>query len=165
VPNPRLLKREPDAQGIEAADNLWIQAGKMSGPPDHRHQIEFAGDLVGFFIQPIRGSEYIPIRLPARSEVLWRPLTARGTDYGQWTEIWRLGLPTPLMGGPTYVDRAIKFTRRLTSDVIDGVHVVFDLEVEDDDSSIAASWRTLADTSGVTGQTGGGQKRAFGWWS
>jgi hypothetical protein len=163
-PNPRLISETAAADGIAAATHLWIEAGAMSGPPTHRHQIEFAGDLVRFFIDPNSGSEFIPIRLPSRGEVLWRPLTARGTDYGQWTEIWRLGLPTPLMGGPAYAGRVISFTRRRLHEPTDNVHIVFDLEVADLGSTEAATWERDADSHGTNGRTGAGQQRRYGWW-
>lgn len=165
VANPRLVEATAaSSAGPPGANHLWIQTGKMSGPPEHRHQIEFAGDLVGFFVQPIRGSEWIPIRLASGGEVLWRPLTARGTDYGQWTAIWRLGLPTPQMKGPVYVDRIVKFTRRRSTGLTDGVNVIFELEVEDETSPEAASWRELSQKHGTMGRTGAGRDRAFGWW-
>src|SRR4051794_37714298 len=95
---------------IREARHLWIEAGAMSGPPAHRHQVEFANEVAEFFDEHSRESETVPLRV-ARGKVIWRPLTYRGTDYGQWTEIWRLGLLTPAMGGPVYVDRVLHFSR------------------------------------------------------
>jgi hypothetical protein len=95
---------------IRDATVLWIEAGAMSGPPDHRHQIEFPNDIAEYFDDISRENEVVWIRTPG-GPLYARPLTYRGTDYGQWTEIWRLGLLTPTMGGPQYVGRVIRFDR------------------------------------------------------
>lgn len=161
--NPRLTRQAPADHPIADATHFWIEAGGMSGPPEHRHQIEFAGDLVQFFVHPVRGSEEIPMRMRGRSSVLWRPLTARGTDYGQWTEIWRLGLPTPAMGGVPYVGRVIKFQRVDLPNSLSGSSVVYEVEVVDVGSPEALEWESRAQQEGETGHTGG-HGREYGFW-
>jgi len=76
------------SNGIANANTFWIEAGAMSGGP--RHQVEFSNDLAQFFDETSRENEIVTIRLPNGQEVA-RPLTYRGTDYDQWTDIWRLG--------------------------------------------------------------------------
>lgn len=160
--NPRLTGTEL-VDGIAAAENLWIEAGGMSGPPDHRHQIEFAGSLVEFFVNPVRGSEELPMRMRGQANLIWRPLSARGTDYGQWTAIWRLGLPTLAMGGVDYAGRVIKFRRVRLQVPSFGSTVVFEVEVADVNSEAANEWCLQSERHGQRGTTGG-QGRSFGWW-
>jgi hypothetical protein len=143
---------------IRTAINFWIEAGQMSGDPNHRHQIEFSNDLVQFFDQNARATEVLMIRLPNGS-VHIRPLTYRGIDYGQWTEQWRLGLPTVNMGGPEYAGRVILFRKVST-----GSGIIYDLEVADAGSSTARSWRRQAQRHRQLGTTGGPNGRAYGWW-
>jgi hypothetical protein len=147
---------------IRNADFFWIEAGAMSGPPAHRHQIEFANDLAEFFDDWSRDSETAPLWI-AGGDVIWRPLTYRGTDYGQWTEIWRLGLHTPAMGGPQYVDRIIGF-RRVVGQHDGGWVMSYELLVEDEGSPQAQQWENDSAAHGQTGVTGGPEGRRFGWY-
>lgn len=143
---------------IEDAANFWIEAGAMSGPPAHRHQIEFSNDLVQFFDEEARESEVVAVRFPG-GPVLWRPLTYRGTDYGQWTNIWRLGLPTPRMGGPQYAGKAIKFER-----IASGPPVIYEITVADGNSPEVTQWRSNSSALGQAGVTGGPVGREYGFW-
>src|SRR5262245_53010135 len=105
--------------GIRTAGSFWIEAGSMSGGSGN--QIEFSNDVAEFFDDRAREEEIAMIRLPG-GQTYARPLTYRGTDYGQWTDIWRLGLPTTSMGGPDYAGRVIKFER-----VVEGAIVVYEI--------------------------------------
>ena len=136
--------------GIEDATTFWIEAGAMSGGP--RHQIEFSNDLAQFFDQASRDSEIITIEL-SEGQQLPRPLTYRGTEYDQWTSIWRLGLPTEQMGGPPYAGRFLRFDR-----LGEGT---YRLTVDDADSPAVSQWRQ---NSTVVSSTGGPQGREFGYW-
>lgn len=140
--------------GIGNATSFWIEAGAMSGDPEHRHQIEFSNELVQFFDQQSRHNEVLTIQLPDGQPVI-RPLTYRGTDYGQWTNIWRLGLPTVNMGGPPYAGRFIRFDRLGPC--------LYRITVEDAGSAAVASWRQQ---SVFVGNTGGDAPngREYGYW-
>jgi hypothetical protein len=140
---------------IRDANSFWIEAGAMSGDPNHRHQIEFSNELAEFFDEQSRDAEIVLVRLPG-GETLHRPLTYRGTDYGQWTDIWRLGLPTARMGGPQYAGRVIKFER-----LQEGGHITYAIEVADANSETVAQWRNQ---STHRAQTGGAQGREYGYW-
>jgi hypothetical protein len=137
--------------GIQRAATFWIEAGAMSGPPEHRHQIEFSNDLVQFFDQQSRDNEVVTIELPDGHNVV-RPLTYRGTDYGQWTDIWRLGLPTVNMGGPQYAGRYIRFDRLGPQ--------LYRITVEDTGSAAVTNWRQQ---SAFVGNTGGPNGRGYGY--
>ena len=97
----------------------------MSGPPTHRHQIEFSNDLAEFFDAESREAEIVYMRFQG-GNILARPLTYRGTDYGKWTDIWRLGIPTERMGGQHYAGRIIRFDR-----VIEGYRIIYEIIVVD----------------------------------
>jgi hypothetical protein len=141
--------------GIRTAKVLWMEAGAMSGPPQHRHQIEFPNEIAEFFDEAARENEVIYMRLPGDDPV-WRPLTYRGTDYGQWTDIWRLGLLTPRMGGPPYAERVIRIDK-----VRESRNMVYELRVADLGSKDAVDWQRR---SRYTGSTGGPAGRNFGIW-
>lgn len=144
---------EASAKGVpEFGSNLWIESGAMSGGA--RNQIEFAADLVPFFGPVERASH--KLRLRAQGQV-WddRPLSHKMTTLG--VEIWRLSLPTELMGGPDYVDRVVRLQR-----AEDDVGLVFDLEVADSGSRAARRWTRASETQGHIGVTGGG--REYGLW-
>jgi hypothetical protein len=147
---------------IRDARHLWIDSGALSGPPAHRHQVEFANDVAEFFDDDSRDAETVPLFLPG-GDVLWRPLTYRGTDYGQWTDIWRLGLPTPAMGGIPYAGRVLRFTRH-TEQTAAGWTIAYELEVDDVGGSDAAAWRASSDALGQSFTTGGPQGRDYGWY-
>jgi hypothetical protein len=140
---------------IRSATTLWIEAGALSGPPDHRHQIEFPNEIAEYFDDASRESEVVWMRLP-NGEEHPRPLTYRGTDYGQWTEIWRLGLLTPRMGGPLYAGRIIRLDRSVS-----GVRTVYELRVTDAGSAEATDWER---NSQHTSTTGGPSGRRYGFW-
>jgi hypothetical protein len=127
-----------------------MEAGAMSGGP--RHQIEFSNELAQFFDLTSRTNEIVTIRLPNGQEVV-RPLTYRGTDYDQWTDIWRLGLPTQAMGGPEYAGRYIRLDRLGPAR--------YQLTVEDAGSTAVAQWKS---SSTVVDNTGGAQGREYGYW-
>jgi hypothetical protein len=140
---------------IRTASNLWIEAGAMSG--QFRHQVEFTDQVAQFFRDAERDGEIVSIRVAAKGPDWSRPLTYRGTDYGQWTEIWRLGLPTPGMKGPAYPGRVIRLERLEA-----GGNTVYRLHVTDDGSKDAALWRANAGSNVAT--TSGPLGRDFGYW-
>lgn len=129
----------------------------MSGPPEHRHQIEFPDAIAQFFTDIEREKEIISVRIKRNGPDWPRPLTYRGTDYGQWTEIWRLGLLTAQMGGPTYAGRVIRLER-----LAQGANKLYRLYVADEGSPEAATWR--ASSGATTSTTGGPLGRAYGYW-
>jgi hypothetical protein len=145
---------------ISDATYLWIEAGAMSGPPAHRHQIEFAG-LVEFFDDTSRSAGYVPLRLPGGT-TYWRPLSHRGTRR-HWGDIWRLGLLTPAMGGLPYAQRVVRF-RRVVSRGNDGWRIGYELAVADDPSAAFRRWERSAQTRGTVGTTFGHAGRRFGWY-
>jgi hypothetical protein len=145
----------PGIPNIRTATTLWMEAGAMSGPPDHRHQIEFPNDIAEYFDDIARENEVLSMRLPG-GPLHARPLTYRGTDYGQWTEIWRLGLLTPTMSGPQYVGRVIRFDRLPT---VEGT--IYEIRVADSGSAEAMAWEN---SSVQTGTTGGPAGRRYGFW-
>jgi hypothetical protein len=138
---------------IRTATNLWIEAGEMSGGP--RHQIEFSNQLADFFDDRARDEGIVWMRL-AGGHLFPRPLAYRGTDYGQWTEIWRLGLLTQRMGGPIYAGRVVRFER-----MSENGETIYELSVADRTSAEVASWKRR---STVVDTTGGGQGREYGFW-
>lgn len=93
---------------IRIANTFWIAAGAMSS--GSRNQVELTNDLAEFFTDTERQNEVVMMEVPGAGP-LPRPLTYRGTDFGQWTEIWRLGLPTQHMGAPSYVDNIVQMDR------------------------------------------------------
>jgi len=151
----RLDDLDPPAHvDIRNAQHLWIEAGAMSGPPEHRHQVEFAEDLAAFFRAPRRNMQ-INLRY-GPGEEFPRPLTFRGTARGQFVEIWRLGLLTPTMGGPAYVGRVVRFSR------LNANH--YAMEVMDRGSAVAQRWLRDANRMGYVGRTGGASGRRFGFY-
>ena len=138
---------------IRQATSFWIEAGAMSGGA--AHQIEFPNELAEFFDDNARHEEVVTIRFPDGQSFI-RPLTYRGTDYGQWTDIWRLGMPTANMGGPQYSGRVIKFER-----LQEGENTVYVLSVADAGSSESQAWNAQSSTKD---QTGGPQGRRYGYW-
>lgn len=152
---PNLLDEldPPAPVDIRNARYLWIEAGAMSGPPEHRHQIEFAEDLANYFHAPRRDAQ-IHLRYGAVEEA--RPLTFRGTARGQFVEIWRLGLLTRRMGGPVYTNRIVRFGRS-------GAHQ-YTLEVADRNSASGRRWLREANRMGYVGRTGGASGRRYGFY-
>lgn len=153
------LRRSPDltinldpplAEDIAGAKFLWIHTGAMMGSPqtpEYHHQIEFAQDLARFFRAPRRNIEVL-IQIGNNAPIS-RPLTFRGTRLGQFVEIWRLGLPTLLMGGTVYRHRVVRFER-----IEDDGTIIYLLEVDDLDSPRARRWRREANRRGYIGRTG-----------
>jgi hypothetical protein len=146
---------------IYEATYLWIEAGAMSGPPAHRHQIEFAADLVEFFDDYSRFAGSVPLRLP-KLTTYFRPLTHRGR-VRHWGDIWRLGLLTPRMGGPPYAGRVIRF-RRAVSRHPDGWSIAYELAVANVGSATARRWDQTAQARGEVGTTFGPGGRRYGWY-
>ena len=141
---------------IRDATNLWIQAGAMSGGP--RHQTEFSDELALFFDDNTRGNELIYILLPD-SSIHLRPFTYRGDEH-HWTQIWRVSLPTTDMGGPSYQNRIIKFTKNRI-----GNSCLYRIDVADESSAEVSSWEAEAQARGYIGTTGAsGAGRRYGWW-
>src|SRR5262249_11283242 len=116
---------------------------------------EFTNDVAEFFDDRAREEEIVAIRLPG-GQTYSRPLTYRGTDYGQWTDIWRLGLPTRSMGAPEFAGRVIKFDR-----VVEGKTVVYQIAVSDPGAAEVRDWQRRSSTRGTTG---GAQGRDYGYW-
>jgi hypothetical protein len=142
---------------IEQADNLWMEAGAMSGPTDERHQVELPEGIVEFFDADAREHQAVMIK-PAMGAAVSRPLRHRARSQA-WGDIWRLGLPTKAMRGEDYAGQVLHFTRRLTSE-----GVVYDLEVAPPDAARARLWRRLAERDGVLGRTAGASGREYGYW-
>lgn len=94
---------------IRTATTFWMETGAASS--DSRNQVELPNELAEFFTDAERQNEVILVQVPGVASPLPRPFTYRGTDYGQWTEIWRLGLPTQHMGAPSYVGQIFRFDR------------------------------------------------------
>jgi hypothetical protein len=132
-----------------------MESGGMSGDPEHRHQIEFSDEVAQFFDHDARANEVIQMRF-AGQPPLNRPLTYRGTDYGQWQDMWRLGLPTRNMGAPQYAGRVIKLQK-----VASNGGVVYEIEVADVGSPQHQNWQNQ---SAYTGVTGGPAGRNYGYW-
>lgn len=151
----RLDDLDPPAYAdIRNARYLWVEAGAMSGPPEYRHQIEFAEDLAAYFDAPRRDVE---IRLRyGQAPALSRPLAFRGTAQGQYVDIWRLGLLTPRMGGPVYSGRVVRFGRLAQNQ--------YALEAADRGSATARRWLREANKLGYVGRTGGAAGRQFGFY-
>ncbi|MGR9398873.1 hypothetical protein ACU8M5_03780 [Rhizobium leguminosarum] len=138
---------------IETATHLWLEAGNMSG--GSRNQIEFSEELIHFFDDESRASEKIFIAFDSKVKAFC-PLASRGQDYGQWANIWRLGLITEDKGGVSYPGRVIHFEKKLV-----GKRYVYLIEVVDkgSDEHIALSAKAI-----FTGVTGGAEGRAYGYW-
>ncbi|MGC1685904.1 MAG: hypothetical protein WA734_09820 [Candidatus Acidiferrales bacterium] len=140
----------PARLDIRNARNLWIECGAMSGPPEHRHQIEFAEDLAAYFHAPHRNAQ-ISLRFGQGAAHL-RPLTFRGTARGQFVEIWRLGLLTRPMGGPLYANRIVRFVRLAQDE--------YALDVADRGERNAQRWLRDANRMGYVGRTGAPSAKA-----
>jgi len=137
---------------VNAATYLWVEAGDMSG--GSRNQIEFSDDLVKFFDDEARSREEVFIAYDKETKAFC-PLTNRSQDYGQWTNIWRLGLITKAKGGVDYQGRVIFLERRKI-----GRAYVYVISVDDLDSEKHKDWRAKSVVKGVTG---GGDGRAYGY--
>src|SRR5579884_1475743 len=129
-------------ESIRSAKSLWIEAGSLSG--ELRNQLEFSDELVQFFDDESRSRKKVLIRCPDGLD-RERPLAHRGTKH-HYTDIWRLGLPTPDMGAPNYQGRVVRIDRIRVRD-----KVAYEVTVEDTDSDKAQQWRERAGREGVTG--------------
>ncbi len=128
----------------------------MSG--GSRNQLELPDELAEFFTDAERDAEQIQLSVPG-SPVSTCNLTRRGTDYGQWTDIWRLGLPTEAAGGPQYAGRVLRFDRMRVNN-----STSYQLSVEDPSSPLVETWLTTAEAQGLTSSTGGPSGRRYGYW-
>jgi len=141
---------------ISNAFTFWIEAGSMSSAS--RHQVELPNYLAEYFDDHSRSSELVTVRLPDGSTYT-RPFVYRGTDYGQWTEQWRLHLPTVEMGGLDYPGKILKFVR-----LQEGGSTLYELDVIDPGSSEGAQLEIEAKRAGTLDSTGGYQGRQYGYW-
>ena len=160
-PEVLLAADPPSIDDIRSARYLWVHTGAMMGPPQHRHQIEFAEELAMFFNAP-RETFWLAMRVTG-NRVVQRPLTYRGTTHGQYVDIWRLGLPTPAMGGPVYQHRVVRFRRLAT-----GGATVYAIDVDDINGATARRWQRDANRRGYIGRTGAPQsptRRQYGFYS
>jgi len=137
---------------IETATHLWFEAGNMSG--GSRNQIEFSEELVRFFDDDSRAAEQVFIAYDETIKAFC-PLTNRGQDYGQWANIWRLGLITKAKGGVDYQGRVICLEKRKI-----GKKHVYVIDVTDQNSVSHKDW--IAKSIHVS-TTGGAEGRAFGY--
>lgn len=137
---------------IEGAVHLWIEAGDMSG--GSRNQIEFSEELVAFFDRKSVAAGQVFIAYDKTIKA-YCPLANRGQDYGQWANIWRLGLITKAKGGVDYPGRVICLEKRAI-----GKSYVYVIAVTDADSTQHKEW--LAKSIHV-GTTGGSEGRAYGY--
>ncbi len=138
---------------IETATHLWLEAGNMSG--GSRNQIEFSDDLIRFFDEQSRASEKVFIAYDSKVKA-YCPLADRGQGYGQWANIWRLGLITEDKGGVNYRGRVIHFERKLI-----GKRYVYLIDVVDINSTEHQDLTAKATSTGITG---GSEGRAYGYW-
>lgn len=143
---------------IRTATTFWIAAGALSS--DSRNQVELTNDLAEFFTDIERQIEIVTMEVPAVGQ-FHRPLTYRGTDYGQWTSIWRLGLPTQHMGAPSFVDHIIQMNR-----VQRGNQTVYELRRVVPGSAVHQQLRSQSvPPSGGAGVTAGPGGREWGYFS
>jgi hypothetical protein len=138
---------------VEAATHLWVEAGDMSG--GSRNQIEFSDDLIRFFDDEARDAGQVFMAYDSKVKGHC-PLANRGQGYGQWANIWRLGLITEDKGGESYPGRVIHLEKKLI-----GKRYVYLIQVVDLKSK---AHKTLIGNSKVTGVTGGSEGRNFGYW-
>lgn len=137
---------------INTATYLWFEAGDMSG--GSRNQIEFSDDLAKFFDEEARSSEKVFIAYDKEIKAFC-PFTNRAQDYGQWTNIWRLGLITKAKGGADYQGRVICLEKRKI-----GKSFVYVISVADLNSEKHKDWVAKSVAKGVTG---GAEGRAYGY--
>lgn len=138
---------------IVGATHLWFEAGDMSG--GSRNQVEFSDELVKFFDEDSRNSGKVFVAYDSKTKA-YCPLANRGQEYGQWSNIWRLGLITEDKGGEPYPGKIIHLEKRLI-----GKRYVYLIEVIEPDSP---EHKSLLANSIQTGVTGGSEGRAFGHW-
>lgn len=145
------------ATPINTAKTFWIEAGKMSG--GSRNQIEFTDALVLFFDAKVRSLERFDVLLPNGKTVAGKTARNRAQRYGQFVNIWRLGLPTVKQGGPKYPDTMIRIDK-----VRKKSGYVYELTVTAPSSVVAKGWRQQSAVLKNTGKTGGKNGRFYGYW-
>jgi len=128
---------------INTATYLWFEAGDMSG--GSRNQVEFSDDLANFFDEDARTSGKVFIAYDKKIKAFC-PLTNRAQDYGQWTNIWRLGLITQAKGGVDYQGRVICIEKRKI-----GKSYTYVIAVTDLNSAEHKSWNDKSEGKGITG--------------
>lgn len=146
----------PAPKNIRDARCLWMECGQMSGPPGHRHQIEFSSELAAYFGAHDRDTT---VRIKLQGGV-WqlRPLSYRNEHH--YVPIWRLGLLTRRMGGPVYQGRVIHFERDLNDERS------FVIDVQDYGHSSVEQWMVASNSRGVVGHTrSGADGRCYGVYS
>jgi len=139
-----------------SATTFWIESGAMSG--GSRNQLELPDWLAVFFDREARQRGRFTVRLPD-SKVRKGQLAHRGTSYGQWVDIWRLGLPTKAKGAPGLPHTVVRLDKTGS-----GKKTVYELSVAPLASRVAREWRLRARRTGWTGSTGGPQGRRAGCW-
>lgn len=152
--NP-ILRTIVDAPAcISTAEFFFCEVGAGSGPPGHRHQVEFPESLARFFGTPERAKIGITLR---QGQNIWsnRPLSYKQTTFG--VGIWRLGMPTEAKGGEPIADRAILF-QRLPGDS------TFGFTVCDVGGPKYEVWAKNAHRLGHLGATHGSRSRQYGFY-
>jgi hypothetical protein len=144
------------AKAIAKATTFWIEAGAMSG--GSRNQIELTDELARFFDTASLAAEKCDVRLPTGTSALGRPAKHRGRRYGQWVDIWRIGLPTARHGGPKYPGSVIRLDK-----VKRKKRFVYEMAITSPDSRVFQQWRAEAKAKGKTSSTGGPNGRRFGY--
>jgi hypothetical protein len=129
-----------------------MEAGEMSG--GSRNQIEFAEDLITFFDEKSRAEGKIFIAYDTTTKA-YCALSNREQSYGQWTNIWRLGLITKDKGGVDYQGRVIRLEK-----IKVGKTFTYLIKVADVNSPEHEEWVSKSKGKGVTG---GAQGRAYGY--
>jgi hypothetical protein len=137
---------------VNTATYLWVEAGDMSG--GSRNQIEFSDDLATFFDEEARSSGKVFIAYDKETKAFC-PLTNRAQNYGQWTNIWRLGLITKAKGGDDYQGRVICLEKRKI-----GKSYVYVIAVTDLNSAEHKVWVGKSMEKGITG---GAEGRNYGY--
>ncbi|MFS2023194.1 hypothetical protein [Massilia sp. CT11-137] len=137
---------------VNTATYLWIEAGDMSG--GSRNQIEFSDDLAKFFDDQARSSAKVFIAYDKETKAFC-PFTNRAQDYGQWANIWRLGLITKAKGGVDYQGRVIFLERRKI-----GKSYVYVIFVDEVNSEKHKEWKAKSVVKGITS---GAEGRAYGY--
>jgi hypothetical protein len=144
--NPVILPSldEYPSSEIDHAQNLWIEAGAMSGQDSN--QVEFGPKLAPFFGPSKKGTKLLRVKFGSilRDD---RPLSYKVTQWN--TEIWRLSLITSPQGGPSYPGRVIHLARTR-----DDHGEFFLMHVADAGSIQSNKWKRLAHATGTVARTG-----------
>lgn len=141
---------------MAATTCLWMEAGAMSG--GSRNQIELPDQVAQlFFDKQALASGAFTIVLPNGGNVTGQ-LAHREHHYGQWGDIWRVGLPTVSKGGPRYPETLIRLDK-----VKSQSGYIYYLTVATPDSPLAKQWRNQAKANGSLSRTAGPDGRQFGY--